>query len=554
MIQRISNHYKNPDESKINKKLMNREFEKPIEDYVTDCFASIQDVIDTIELVDSTFTIDVDKLDNTYYDRSRSKKKSDRKQKFIHVEKNRVGELVLKFHVSDVFKITDSDEGKPIELDFTVKEMIPIPDEHGKLLLKGVSYTPQYQLTETSTYVTSSNLVMKSLMPIRIKKVPIEIRSMSGEYFNVHAFYVYMMDEFCNTFLYYFAEFGVHDTIEYYNAGRFVTVIPMDFINDYGKKPNCMYFECNKNIVIEVDKDAFYKSEYIRNIVGTIYDCIIGKITFEELLDPHEWVIRIGATKKTAKKEAYEELGKRYRILFTRMQDKSSRETLRTTWHNKESIYNIIRWICQNYETLRTKDNLDIRFKRLRCNQYIGFSINLIISEHIKKFVNTTCVTKDQLISKYQNFFAFKGTEVISKIHSSGLMKYDDLVNDMNFFQKFKVTMKGPNSLGNKNSRNIAARQRALHPSHIGILGLDTCSASDPGITNYINPLCKTDGLFFKDAPPEPEDSFYNLMVELGVISNDDKDNAITIDPVKFNNTLEFNDHISVKPLDNKEE
>ena len=232
------------------------------------------------------------------------------------------------------------------------------------------------------------------------------------------------------------------------------------------------------------------------------------------------------------------------------MQDKSSRETLRTTNHNKETIYNIIRWICQNYETLRSKDNLDIQFKRLRCNQYIGFSVNLIISDHIKKFVNTTAITKDALITKYKNFFSFKGNEVISKIHTSGLMKYDDLVNDMNFFQKFKVTMKGPNSLGNKNSRNIAARQRALHPSHIGILGLDTCSASDPGITNYINPLCETDGLFFKGAPPEPEDAFYKLMVELGIISTDPNNpDIITIDPVRFNNTLEFNDHISVHPL-----
>jgi hypothetical protein len=110
--------------------------------------------------------------------------------------------------------------------------------------------------------------------------------------------------------------------------------------------------------------------------------------------------------------------------------------------------------------------------------------------------------------------------------------------------------MKGPNSLGNKNSRNIAARQRALHPSHIGILGLDTCSASDPGITNYINPLCETDGLFFKGAPPEPESAFFNLMVETGVITNDQAGDCITIDPVKFNNTLEFVDNISVKPIE----
>ena len=535
MIHRIYEHYKNPDEERINKPLMNREFEKPIEAYVEDCFASIHDVINTVELVDSTFTYDVD---TSFYNRTRSKTQ---KKKLVHIEKNRVGELILKFHVKDEF------EGEPIELDYTVRQMIPIPDEHGKLLLKGVSYTPQYQLTETSTYVTSSNLVMKSLMPIRIKKVPIDLRADDGEFFTVHAFYVYMMEDFVNIFYYYFANFGVFDTIEYFNVGQFLSVLPSEEIERTGKRPSCMYFSCNKSIVIEVDKDAFFKSEYIRNIIGTIYDTINSKDTYESILEQNQWIIKIGSTKKTAKKEAFEELGKRYRMLFTRMQDKSSRESLRTTWHNKESIYNIIRWICMHYDELRTKDNLDIRFKRLRCNQYIGFSINLILSEHIKKFVNTSVVTKEALITKYKNFFTFKGNEVISKIHSSGLMKYDDLVNDLNFFQKFKVTMKGPNSLGNKNSRNIAARQRALHPSHIGILGLDTCSSSDPGITNYINPLCETDGLFFKNAPEEPEDAFYKLMLELGIVSQDSDDDLIKIDPVKFNNTLEFIDNISIK-------
>lgn len=544
MIHRIYDHYKNPDEKRINQPLMNREFEKPIEDYVVDCFSSIHDVIDNIEFVDSKFIIDVEKMDLSSYERTRSKKQSDKKQKYVHVEQNRVGELIMKFHVKDEF------EGQPIEMDFTVKEMIPIPDEHGKLLLKGVSYTPQYQLTETSTYVTSSNLVMKSLMPIRVKRNALEIRNDIGDYYTVHSFHCYMMDEFVNIFLYYFAKMGVYDTIEYFNVGQFVTVVPTVDVEETGKFPYAFYFECGKNLMVEVDKTAFMTSEYVRDIVGTILEAMQGKLTYEEMLDEDTWITRIGATKKTAKKEAYYELGKRYQTLFTRMQDKSSRETLRTTDHNKDTIYNIIRWICQNYEVLRSKDNLDILFKRLRCNQYIGFSVNLIISDHIKKFVNTTAITKDAVITKYKNFFSFKGNEVISKIHTSGLMKYDDLVNDMNFFQKFKVTMKGPNSLGNKNSRNIAARQRALHPSHIGILGLDTCSASDPGITNYINPLCETDGLFFKGAPPEPEEAFYNLMVELGIISTDPENpDIITIDPVKFNNTLEFNDHISVVPI-----
>lgn len=541
MLHRIFKHYMNPDESRINRPLMNREFEKPIEDYVIDCFAAIHDTLENIELVDSKFVIDVDKMEMSSFERTRSKKQADKRQKYVYIEQSRVGELIMKFRVTDKF------ENEDLELFFTVRMLIPIPDEHGKLLLKGVSYTPQYQLTETTTYVTSSNLVMKSLMPIRVKKVALDIYTDDGAVYNVHSFHAYMMDEFVNIFLYYFAKFGVSDTIEYFNVGQFIQIVPASIIDEYGKKPSCLYIEAGKSLFIEVDKNAFFGSDYIRNIVGTIAEVIQGKTTYEELESKEMWITRIGATKKTAKKESHYELGKRYQTLFMRMQDKTSRESLRTTEHNKHTIYNIIRWLCQHYDVLRMKDNLDILNKRLRCNQYIAFSINLIISEHIKKFVNDTAITREKLISKYKNFFSFKGTEVISKIHTSGLMKYDDLVNDMNVFQKFKVTMKGPNSLGNKNARNIAARQRALHPSHIGILGLDTCSASDPGITNYINPLCETNGLFFKNAPDEPEDAFFTLMMNLGIITNDPEQDAIIIDPVKFNNTLELIDNISIR-------
>lgn len=538
MIHRIYEHYKNPDEERINQPLIHKEFEDPIEVYVEDCFGSIQDVLPTIQMVNTEFITDVDEVDASSYDRTRSSKPKDKKQKYYQVEESRVGELVMNFHVSDEF------QGEPIELDYEVRELIPIPDEHGNLLLKGVNYTPQYQLTETSTYVTSANLVMKSLMPIKVRKVPVEIRDSSGEVYKTHAFESYVMDAFVNLLLYYFADMGVLDTLEYFNVGTFVSVTTQKDVDTYGYRPDSLYFQCGE-VVIIVTKDAFFKSEYVRNIVGTVIQCLGNNMTWDTMMDVDTWFTRIGATKTTAKPEAWKELGNRYKILYNRMLDKSSRKKLRTTWRSKETIYNIFRWIVQNYDELKRKDNIDILNKCLRCFQYMGFSVNTVISEHIKKFVNTTVNTKEALINKYKTFFSFRGNEVISKMHKSGLIKYNDLVNDMNFFQRLKITMKGPNALGNKNVRNIAKRQRSLHPSHIGILGLDVCSASDPGITNYLSPLCETDGLFFKDSPPEPEEHFYNLMMDLGYISKED--DLIQIDPVLFNNALDILDKVSVK-------
>ena len=119
--------------------------------------------------------------------------------------------------------------------------------------------------------------------------------------------------------------------------------------------------------------------------------------------------------------------------------------------------------------------------KRLRCNEYVASFLNDIISERIKRFVNAaTASTIDKQIAKYNQFFAYRGNEVISKLHSSGLMRYDDMVNDMDLFQKMKVTSKGPNSAGNKsNSKKLMRKE--------GIPGIEGSEGSINNLKEAIN-------------------------------------------------------------------
>lgn len=567
MLHRIYEHYKNPDENRINYGLMNREYEKGLEEYIIEGFESIHDVLDTITMTGHEFVVDATEINISAYDNIRPaiKREEKKQRKFkkqpikdqkdykrVSINESRVGELYMHFDVHDVY---EGDNGKePIDLQYTVKMLVPIPDNNGRMLLKGVEYTSQYQIAETSTYVTAGTVVMRSLMPIRVRQISTNVQDDDGNMYIVHSFQLFMISDFTNIFYFYFAKYGITNTLELFNVGQFIKVLPMYEITVHKKLPHCIYFPVGSDSVIEVVKVAFFQSDYIQSIVGTIADAIEPKITYEELFKDTVWISDIGNIRKSAKKDAFLELGKRYQILFNRMLDKSSRNSLRLQDHNKDTIYHIVRWMCQNYKSLRKKDNLDIMCKKLKCYQYIASLINENISEKIKRFVSTETPTKDRLINKYKVFFTYRGNEIISKIHKSGLVKYDDLVNDLTFFQKLKVTMKGPNALGNNNSRNISAKYRALHPSHIGILGIDTCSASDPGITNYINPLCETDGLFFKDTPPEPEDFFIRLMLDLGMIHPEESENGITIDPILFNNTLETVDNITVNKISNIEE
>jgi hypothetical protein len=255
-----------------------------------------------------------------------------------------------------------------------------------------------------------------------------------------------------------------------------------------------------------------------------------------DVFDKRFWTCKIGAFKANVAKESQFELGNRHIILFNRMLDEGTKYSLRLTDHNKKDVFAIVRWMIQEYKNLWEKDNLDLVNKRLRCNEYVASLLNGIISEKIKKFVNTTVNKEEKLITKYDNFFSFRGNEIISKLHSSGLMRFDDSVNDMDFFERLKVTQKGPNSVGNKSdSKTISSKRRALHPSHLLRLDLNVCGSSDPGLNNYLSPFCETDGLYFQGSSPEPECFALELRHELMENENGTRSPIIVLDPVKYN-------------------
>ena len=78
-------------------------------------------------------------------------------------------------------------------------------------------------------------------------------------------------------------------------------------------------------------------------------------------------------------------------------------------------------------------------------------------------------------MNDFKDMLKFPGEILISKMHTSGVLRYDDNVNDMNFFSKFKYTSKGPHSIGSNNSNNIGIRMRSLHPSFVGQIDCLVC-------------------------------------------------------------------------------
>jgi hypothetical protein len=102
-------------------------------------------------------------------------------------------------------------------------------------------------------------------------------------------------------------------------------------------------------------------------------------------------------------------------------------------------------------------------------------------------------------------------------MHTSGILRFDESVNDMSFFSRFKFTNKGPHSLGGKNSNNIGIRYRGIHPSFLGNLDVLVCGNSDPGTSGLLSPFGKIDGLYF-NATDEKNNFMYEFQKDLAEV------------------------------------
>jgi len=68
----------------------------------------------------------------------------------------------------------------------------------------------------------------------------------------------------------------------------------------------------------------------------------------------------------------------------------------------------------------------------------------------------------------------------LTRLYSSGVLRYAENDSDIDFSMKLKYSAKGPNAIGAHSDRRIPIRQRILHPSMLGALDVSSSSSSDP--------------------------------------------------------------------------
>lgn len=508
-MKKFLKEYTNPSEERFNFGLINRDHDRSIIEYIVNSCKSLE-VMPEIEFLGYDVITDEKRIDMNDYINVRNKTKSDIKYMYMH--DSRYIEMRIKF------RITTKTDMKLVNK----KLLVPIADEDGYYFIKGKKYFLIYQLVDASTYTNRDTVPLKSLMPISVKRNTSIYSDTDGIEYKAPTYTVYIFRKEVQILQLYFAKLGVSKALKYFNVDKVI-----HFVDKERDKENNVYFSISNKMFLEVNRKLFDKYQYLQSITFMILilEGVSNRLTPDMLEDKVFWMERLGSLTGT---QAYNylERGNNMLTFFSRMLDETTKEVLKLDDDNRRSVYATVRWMVQNYNELRKKDNMDLSNKRIRCNEYVASLLTQAFSERMNR-----AITKGSKVSvkTIGDIFKFPGSILMDKLYSSGLLRFDDRINDMDFFSKLLFTQKGPNAMGGKNDRNIITKYRDIHPSYIGHIDLNVCSSSDPGSGGVFTPFCETDGLYFSSAR-EPEGGIFDFTKDVIEVERERNPNKQIVD------------------------
>lgn len=508
-------------EKDLNVDLMKKSNDRPLVEYVKDSWKSLE-VVPAIKIIDFQYTEKESEIDinKHIFKREKKKKKKDRYD-YKFIKDDRYGKLTVKLEIT--IQETDANTEQKFNHVYPITKtmLIPLQDEDGYFYIKGQKYYLIWQMVEKSTYTSNSSVTLKSLMPIAVKRNIIEedevieldlhdddkasrnfveTYDVIGKHYVLPYYTIYVFRKEIPVLLFYLAS-GASYTLDYLGASNVIKFVDsMPNVRD----KNSIYFSLSTKCILVVDRKLFDKYPYIQSIVGGFINVCTNRVSLASLEDPSCWIKKIANPNNLEK-------GQGILKFFNRLLDQTTKDVLKIHPYHKENIYSLLRWIMQEFNELRMKDNMDLANKRLRCNEYASAPLTQEFSKRLNRIIS---MGDKATIESYRELFKFPGDILIQKMHSSGILRFDDRVNDMNFFSKFKFTTKGPHSIGAKNSNNIGIKNRGLHPSFLGYIDCLVCGNSDPGTSGTLSPFSNLKSLYFDDSN-EPDNFAYLLQKDL---------------------------------------
>lgn len=375
-----------------------------------------------------------------------------------------------------------------------IEVLIAIPRFVNKYYFRisGNYYSVNYQIIDGSTYnnsTSSRNKVDTNTMKTIFTPL-VAFRSFNNEMINI-ANISYKEKVSCmeydaivfgittNAMYYLLANFG------YYNTCTFLDIhcIQISSTPVYGDDYYC--FE-KHGIFISVPRFIFDQEFMVQSFVATIYRAIKKDTNINSLFDARFWINTLALAYKSNK------IDKGLSVLdsFERSYDKITEEDLHLPEELKNNMYEILRWIMQEFSNLRVKSNTDVTTKRVRIANYIAHVYATKLNSGIHRI---TDMGRRVTLAKVIQAIYTQPMYIINQLSSpslSNLVSYRDLINDNDAITALKFTFKGISGIG-ENGGSVQPIYKYVDPSHVGIIDMDTSSASDPGMTGILCPMTK---------------------------------------------------------------
>ena len=486
----------NPENKDFNENLINwrKGGNDDIAMYLQDIFKALE-VIQGIEFISVTIITDESKFPTDV--------KLDRKKNvyFANTEISRLNLAEVKFKVSGKGE-TGEEENVFREEEITLRLFVPKFIDYFFLLNSNIYY-PIFQLVDKTVYHTKKTLTLKTLlMPIvfrtDIKSAKLQTFANTGY---IHQMFVLeLFGAKTNVFQYFFAAKGFEGTLEYFGAQDAITV---EYLTVFKKEEDndqllCLRIRRNKDVCLVVKKewlDTCWKT----NFVASIAEALVGVDTEELIADDTEiWCKRFGRLLGN-NPNMYVDKAKRQLVSLERILDERTKRNLsHLPEENRTDIYAILKWMMVNLSSLTKIDNMCLSSKRIRLAEYLVQPLLYKFSENTYRLLNSKKLTFKSLERIFKNISPMF---VVNKLVVNELLRFSNGVNQHDLFQVIlRFTLRGQQSMGEKNGGDIPVRYRGLHPSYLGNIGLASASASDPGLSGMLTPFAKVKGQFFNVA------------------------------------------------------
>lgn len=395
-----------------------------------------------------------------------------------------------------IFHFTVTKDGKVEKVNLPLYLPKLIKDYY--FILAGTKYYSIYQNIDSATYNTGSCVILKSLlMPIIIRGDKKTFIATNGVGFSGNIFSLNMFKRQINIFNYYFTLGGFDKALKYFGLHDKVQILEKGSVSKkklQNPESKFLYFLINKEYYLRVSRKDLMNKNF-RNYVATLIDVVNKKMEIRKLNNIKYCRTKLGALFTT---NTNSQLDKCRTILVSlkRILDERTKKNLHINDKDKKDIFSVVRWITDNYDLLKDLNNFSLENKRLRLSEFMITPFVRYLSGKTYRLLNSKTID----IDKIKGIFRINPMHIISDLQVSDLLRYCNAVNDCDIFNSgLKYSARGPQALGEGSKKTVSIYYRGIHPSHFGRFSLNTCSASDPGLSGCLSPFVKTYGMYYTD-------------------------------------------------------